>query len=591
MVEKEGRKKKETRPVGTRWKTLDVTRGEELLKRLDPDWPARLRLVEDGGNEELWEYRSATDEGKWYRLQATKTITGWLGACACPGTRVSDVAPGAIVPCKHLTALMILGKESGIPGAEECMTATMSALEKEPPSVPTIEPDRAPAMPDRGIDAREPEKPALGGPGLTERPNPVALRAPKTEAIRHSASSLPLVCECSAASRAVPGPLIGSSGEAADIGSAVHELFEMVVQGKEITGGDIASAVARHGVTDKADEVRILAYLARKQWRDGITGDASVISPPLRTYFEKPQTEVEMNHTMTTPQGVKVTLTMRADVFEIINDEERSVLRAVVLDLKTGRRDRNHTNQLMGYAVGACGKDKRIDEVTLIASWVNLGFYDAITVSRAQVIEWAQRFLKYSAVWDGRSYTTGEHCTYCPHAMTCEARHARARALAVPFVDVPLSEVRVPAIFDAEGNLRNVDELAACLTAARAIQKAAKDWIWELELVIGERGAQPIPGQLGMVLGFSERAGKRKIEPTKGWPILKQWLPDAELAPLLEIGLTAVQEAVAAKAEKGKGAAAKRQVEADLRAVDAVVDGKPSRTLMALVANVGGSSE
>jgi hypothetical protein len=63
---------------------------------------------------------------------------------------------------------------------------------------------------------------------------------------------------------------------------------------------------------------------------------------------------------------------------------------------------------------------------------------------------------------------------------------------------------------------------------------------------------------------------RREIDPLAAWPVLEQRLTDAELAGCLSVSVKAIEDAVAVKAEKRKGAAAKRELAAALEAAQAL---------------------
>jgi hypothetical protein len=380
---------------------------------------------------------------------------------------------------------------------------------------------------------------------------------------------------------------IGTANVAGAIGTAVHSIFEKIVSRESDAPwqNEIEKAAALAGCAESMDDVRMLSAMAWRLWHVGIKDEAgNEKAAPAKSLFQSPQTEVEVAHTMRAPGGETVTLTGRADVFEIIGD------RAVILDLKTGYKDRNHAEQLLGYAVGAMGKYKEIQSVSLVVMWARLGYYDVLVMSREEVKNWVRHFLAYEAVWDGRRYVTGEHCLgenpRCLRALTCPARMAKLRSNVDLFRDK--GSANVPAICDAEGNLVDADTLAEWLAASRQIKACCEGFSQALADQIGMVGAQPLAKQPGKALGFSERSKPRVINAGKGWGVLREHMSDEELASLVSIGLTPALDLVAKKAEKGKGASAKRELEAALRDVDALPDVGKSRTLTVITINEGG---
>jgi len=596
----EGPEKGDRQPVGKHWKSLDLSGGAALLKRVDSDWPQRLQLVEEARNEELWQYGSAS-AGAVYRLQLTKTATGWLGACSCPGTRKSEAVPGAVVPCKHLLALLMLDSDCPFPEGREWQKKVAEEVEELKLEAMGAAPRPAAGSLSDGSEPKEesprPADPTPPIPSENEAKepasHPIASEIEKVAGaievvlspaeVVHRCSALPIVSVCPAAD-VEDGISVGSDGIMGAVGTAVHNIFEKIAKGENLLAPDDEKAATMSGCSGSAEEVRIIAGMAWKLWNLGVTDreTGDVRGAPIKSFFRNPRTEVELEHTMKAPTGERVRIKGRADVFEVIVGDDGKK-RAFIVDLKTGWKDRNHGEQLAGYATGALGMDKTIDEAVLIVAWARLGFYDVLVLTRSEVQDWARGFLRYSAVWDGRTYTTGEHCLYCRRASSCEARATNLRAL----VDVfrTTAGARQPDILDADGNLRDPDELAELLGAARQIGTCVEGFVRALSDQIGMRGAQPLAGQPGKALGFSERSNKRVIDAGKGWETLRKFLSDPELAAIVSIGLTPALDAVAKKAEKGKGAGAKRELEAALGAAGALPNVGKSRTLTVVPIN------
>jgi hypothetical protein len=64
--------------------------------------------------------------------------------------------------------------------------------------------------------------------------------------------------------------------------------------------------------------------------------------------------------------------------------------------------------------------------------------------------------------------------------------------------------------------------------------------------------------------------GNREINPLLAWPILTARLSDDEMAGVVDIGVGKMESAIKAKAPKGKGAAAVRELSEALEAAGAV---------------------
>jgi len=85
---------------------------------------------------------------------------------------------------------------------------------------------------------------------------------------------------------------------------------------------------------------------------------------------------------------------------------------------------------------------------------------------------------------------------------------------------------------------------------------------------IGHRG-DVLDGE-GGVIHYVEAEGPRDVDTLKAWDALTKRLTDEELAPCLKVRLGELETALKAKAGKGKGAAAVRELNEELKAAGAV---------------------
>ena len=111
-------------------------------------------------------------------------------------------------------------------------------------------------------------------------------------------------------------------------------------------------------------------------------------------------------------------------------------------------------------------------------------------------------------------------------------------------------------------------ELAEFFRRVKLLQGLLKDAESAARLEISGRGE--VDDGAGGVIHFVPTAGNREIDPLAAWPILTAKLTDEEMATVVDIGVGKMEKAIKAKAPKGKGAAAIRELSEALEAAGAV---------------------
>jgi hypothetical protein len=236
-------------------------------------------------------------------------------------------------------------------------------------------------------------------------------------------------------------------------------------------------------------------------------------------------------------------------------------------DWKSSRLDVNYFHQLMGYAW------MRIKEIRmmpngchLFVAWLRDGTVERYHVTSDDVEAWAAKLeeARVSSVDPVAQYVTGAHCSHCSQRTDCPAQREDMR--------------QALAVID-EGFAIDVSTMDGAMVAKvhRKLKMLAniKD-AWDTALKNSIRANGPVDCGDGYQLALVPEKGKREIDTLKAWPVLAEALTDEELAPCLKVGVTALQEAVATKAQALKprtGAEAKRKLWSALEAAEAVSQG------------------
>lgn len=348
---------------------------------------------------------------------------------------------------------------------------------------------------------------------------------------------------CSALPRAFlcPGSVrevdlrIESSGEPAQLGSAAHAVLDQVVTRdltslKDVT--DLEEIAARFGVDLK--DLRPLVWYGIEAWTSS-----------LRETMPSAQSEVPLG-----ASGAGFRLSGHADVIAVGDAV------AAVNDWKSGRVDADHSHQVKGYAWLIFCLHPAVMTVHASITWLRDQEIETYTITRADADAWADRLRRRVVEWDGRTFHPGPACTYCPRSHDCPAIVASTRR------DIAILSEFDPANPDDLARVENgIAALApadavALLRRARAIETLAgrvKDMIRRR---VQQDGS--LASGSGTELRLVATKGNREIDPIRAWPALHAAMSDDELATCITVSVGAVEDVVAAKAGKGKGAGAKR---------------------------------
>ncbi len=363
-------------------------------------------------------------------------------------------------------------------------------------------------------------------------------RVSDLESIR--ASALPLAFTCGGSARA-PGLAIRESAEGAPaaVGSAVHEALRPLVEVGEIAWGMLPGIAQRHGAS--LEEVRMLCSFASKLW------------PLVSSSFVAALTEIELSAEV----APGVLLTGHADMLGV----DSTGTRARIGDWKTGRKDHDYSEQMRGYAALALLEDADLVEATATVLWVRDGEIENYTMNRERLGTWLSELDDRVLEWDG-VYRPGRHCPYCPRSHECEASNAMIRRDVAAFTDHDL-------LARAETSLALMEpaEIVSLLGKADAVRHAADRVRRAIRAHVETTGDVVAPGMRLTI----ESHDTREIDPGKAWPVLEAaGFVDDDFVACIDLHVSRIEKRVAAKAGRGKGAAAVRALAVELEKAHAV---------------------
>ena len=332
---------------------------------------------------------------------------------------------------------------------------------------------------------------------------------------------------------------IDSFNDASALGTAVHAAMQAVVGGLMVDVGAIAK---EHNVD--ADDLGVLVFFGRRMWTK------------LAPSFPGATTEVEVAGEWPTIPVLTGHIDTMATMVVVEPDEVR------VIDWKSGRIDGDYRAQLMGYALCIFAMEIEVQTVTGTVGWLREDDVETYVFRRSELASYIGEIRDQLARVG--QYTTGGHCQFCPRRHSCPALAAQAKADVALLGGLEIVETSdgprgLEAMPRAEAvRLFKMSKVIAgqVETFQDAVRRMAKDG--------------PIDGEDGTEVRLVPEKGPRKVENEKAWPILLARLDDDALLSSIKINISAVEKHVMAKAIRGKGAEAKRELTEALEKAGAV---------------------
>jgi len=500
---------------------------------LDKDWENRISFIDEVDLDGFRTLRFAYDGTKDYR-QTIKSPDGndLFGHCSCPwGSRNN-----ASKPCKHLYAAYVWVTSKD----HSTKLETVEEVEVLEPVVVT-EVKTLVENEQRIIDISKADD---------IRPTP--------KAKKFWPSKIDLVEKCPA-SYVDAGEIdveIDKVNDAANIGRCVHSIAERIVTG-EITDIDSTLAISesiKFGVDGAADDIEMLAGNVMRAWH----GSGSWAG--LKGYFIEPKVETygKFQHTVKNPNtGVMEDILFSGfmDVSEVISAEEieeASVKNwGITLDWKTGRKgdDAAHKGQMMAYATMLAADNPKLEQVTTIICWVRDKSFSIVTFKREEIRDWFKNFIHRHAFWDGRTYSPGDHCSWCKRFYDCPAR---SKMINSAVNDLVAYENDKSLVLNSDGELVDPDKLFDAYNQAKVLKRMIDSFMEDLKVEVRKRGDVPIPQLDGKGFGYKSRRGNATFDTFKAWGVLQDHFTDDEMSNIISIGKGKLETVAKSKAEKGK---------------------------------------
>lgn len=350
-----------------------------------------------------------------------------------------------------------------------------------------------------------------------------------TENVKIRCSELPRVLKCPASLGA--GVRIDEEGEAARIGSAVHECLAKTITGE----GDVSWESIARAWHVEPDQVTPLAGAGMKAWNK-----LDITPVAVEEYL---QAEVAED----------ITLAGHAD---IIGDHESAG--RLIVDWKTGSSTNSYRDQLIGYALLALRHDIGAREgelIPIVVVWLREGVIDTEFITSKEIGDLVEKLNGISSKTD--QYSAGQHCLYCPRRHDCDAREANLRA-------------DVKALTEAKCESLTVSELAGLKPKADALKKVIKSYEDLLKLRLAESGPVELEDGREVALVKSERDKIVNVESAIAVCQAYHDLKISDMAPAMSISKSKLLKIVGDRAERGQKGAVRDKLMDDIRETGAV---------------------
>jgi hypothetical protein len=358
------------------------------------------------------------------------------------------------------------------------------------------------------------------------------------EKLRLRCSALPLAFLCPGSVR--PSKLsINETNTQAETGTAAHAALRRLVEVGVADWDSVPDLARRHGANE--NELRILIAQATKLWNQ------------VKESFPAALTEVSLSY-----DGLGFEVTGHADILGSSGDH------AYVGDWKTGRLDADYREQILGYCALALLEDHTLEQATAGILWIRDGEYEQHTMRRSQLEDWLARLATEILEWKG-TYKPGPHCAHCRRNHECDAANALMRRdLAIVTDRNLVGYAEDGETLDTWTNEAKIDLVEKARVASHLIERV----LGALKADVVKNGGEISDGKRRLVMVTEQR---RSLDPIKAFPVLTAaGFDDEDMAQVISMSASKAESVVRDKSQKGKGAAAVRELQSTLEAAGAI---------------------
>ena len=281
------------------------------------------------------------------------------------------------------------------------------------------------------------------------------------------ASSLPRIMACPASLRA-PAVALDTSGDVADLGTAVHAVMADVIAGGMESIPELSFYAKRFDVD--LEDLEFLAWRGLSIW--------NTFKPLLAS------DSVTVERHMETPLNAHYMLSGHLDVCaELAGANERTL---VVIDWKTGFIERDYQAQLMAYALLADRvlADSNAGAVKIVTAWVRTGAWDVLDLGAKDILDFLLRVLEVLSAPSEAFSPSDDHCVYCPRSHECPAQDALIQSAIHSLLPLEYAET---------STLTAREELGVLYEQAQSLKRALENYTEAVKASVRKDGPLPLP--------------------------------------------------------------------------------------------------
>lgn len=346
------------------------------------------------------------------------------------------------------------------------------------------------------------------------------------------ASRMPLFMKCVMSAAEGDGVAIDEHNSAADLGTAVHRMLSLRVQGLPVP--DVAELADETSVDPS--ELGMLYSAGCKIWG------------AVEQWFPDPICDTSARVLIDEATSVSGSL----DVASYIASSR--TLR--VLDWKSGRVEKDHRDQLLTYAALLLEYwPGQIEHVQLFVGLLRKWSYETVTFTVAEIKQFVGE-IKRKMQNEYGVFSPGTHCMECPHQHTCPGYDTHFKSIIGKAANLKPIEM-TPEMVKSSGI-----EIANTLAMLSQMNKYAENLRAHLRSFIAEHGVIPTVNGMALKTTVQQRS---EIDVTKAVEAMRSvGLNDVEMHDALKVSKDAMVKLVTARAKRGDKSATAKKFLADL---------------------------
>ena len=402
------------------------------------------------------------------------------------------------------------------------------------------------------------------------------------EILRVWPSAIPRIIDCTGA--AYPGEGITvtqPAGEAARAGSAIHDLAGQIVRENLSNCPDATGYAVDHDVLGRLKDITTKGIYAAQMWGE-IRGEFDLETVQVEQYAKWFDRGGQETDPIIMVSGYRDVCGLLLDGVSIgIVDWKSGMADMETVDVldEDGTEEQisvegsDSIHQLKSYALQALDEHPDRSLVKLFLGWLNERYYLVVTYTREEILAWWDTLQYRIRSWDGKTYSPGQNCRWCPRAIGCPGREKYMGVAVKVFGGAPpvTKTGRAGLALNDPRRAAYEARLSRAYDQCKSLESHIEIFKANLKQEIAAGG--PIPDGNGKAIALIDVKGKAVIGARAGWETMKTHLLGDEeaLHSLAEISLSTLKRAVKDLADKGEKTRAVERLIEDLEHEKAVI--------------------